>query len=205
MKIGIYGGAFNPVHNGHVIIAIKILEELKLDKLIMVPTYKPPHRSTKDLALYEYRKKWVDVAFDGIEKVCISDLEKEKGGISYSIETVKFFSEKYGVKPFFIIGEDSAVNFDKWYKYRDLKKLATFVVYPRYKDSLIPQIKSKYPEFVIMEKFPLIEISSTEIRNRIKENKSIRGMVDRKIEDEIIEVYRKIMQQREWLNGSKNK
>lgn len=194
MKLGIYGGAFNPIHNGHVIIAISVLEKLNLDKLIIVPTYNPPHRSKEDLAPYEYRRKWVKIAFEDIRNIYVSDFEKEKGGVSYSIETIEFFSKKYGVKPFFIIGEDSAINFDKWYRYKELKKLATFVVYPRFRDSMLRSIKIKHPEFIVLDDLPIVEISSTEIRNNIKKNKSIRGMVDRKIEGEVIEVYRKIIQ-----------
>jgi len=192
MKLGIYGGAFNPVHNAHVIIAIKVLERLNLDKLIIVPTYIPPHRSTRDFAPYEYRKKWVEIVFEGIKNIYVSSFEKEKGGVSYSIETVKFFLEKYGVKPFFIIGEDSAISFDRWYRYKDLKKLARFVVYPRFKESKFDIIKKVHPEFLTLEDLPLIEISSTEVRERIRQGRSIRGMVDRRIEGEIIERYEKI-------------
>ena len=192
MKLGIYGGAFNPIHNGHVIIAIEVLERLNLDKLIVVPTYNPPHRSKEDFAPYEYRKRWAEIVFKGERRIFISDYEKEKGGISYSIDTIKYYSEKYNVKPFFIIGEDSAVSFDKWYRYEELKKLATFIVYPRFRKSMFDLISKMHPEFLTLEDLPLVEISSTEIRERIRKGKSIRGMVDRSIEDEVVETYRRI-------------
>ncbi len=192
MKLGIYGGAFNPIHNGHVIIAIEVLERLNLDKLIVVPTYNPPHRSKEDFAPYEYRKRWAEIVFKGERRIFISDYEKEKGGISYSIDTVKYYSEEYSVKPFFIIGEDSAINFDKWYRYEELKRLANFVVYPRFRKGMFDFIKRVHPEFFALEDFPLVEISSTDIRERIREGKSIRGMVDRSIEDEVVETYRRI-------------
>ncbi len=188
MRLGIYGGAFNPVHNGHIIIAIQSLEYLNLDKLIIVPTFDPPHRSSSILASFEKRYDWLLRVFGGIEKIEISDYEKVKGGKSYTIETVRHFKEIYGVKPIFIMGEDSAVNFHTWYRYEVLLKEAIFAVYPRFRKSRYEEISRLYPDFILMD-LPLIEISASEIRERVREGKSIRGLIPREIEEEVIRVF----------------
>jgi len=188
MRIGIFGGAFNPPHNGHLIMSILSIEYLKLDKLFIVPTFNPPHRDPHELAPFEKRYLWLEKIFQGVKKIEISDYEKVKGGKSYSIETVRYFRAVYGVKPYFIIGEDSAINFHKWYMYETLMREASFAVYPRFRESRYQKLKEKYPDFIFMD-LPLIEISSTEIRNRIRERKSIRGMVPLSIESEVIDTY----------------
>ncbi len=188
MKIGIFGGAFNPVHNGHVTIAILSMEYLDLEKLLIVPTYDPPHRDPSILAPFELRLNWLGKVFDGIKGIEVSDFEEKMGGKSYSFYTIEHFSELYGAKPYFIIGEDSAVNFEKWYRYEDLMEMATFAVYPRFRNSRFEELKWRFPSFVLMD-LPLIEISSTEIRRRIREGRSIRGMVDSSIEEEVMEFF----------------
>ncbi len=192
MRIGIYGGAFNPVHNGHIVLANLAKEHLNLDKLILVPTFIPPHRDSRIFAPFERRFRWLEIAFEDLEGFEISDYEKKKGGVSYSIETVRHFSETFGVKPFFIIGEDSAINFDKWYRYEELMEMANFAVYPRFRESRFDEIRKKFPKFILMD-LPMIEISSTEIRRRISLGKPIRGMVPTSIENDVIDTFREVI------------
>ncbi len=188
MRYGIFGGAFNPIHVGHVIIAIRSMEYLKLEKLFIVPTYIPPHRSS-DLAPFDLRMRWIEKAFEGIEGIEISDYEFKKGGKSYSIETVEHFSNLLGEKPFFIIGEDWIGRIDTWYRFEDLRKMTTFAVYPRFRESVMDRFRDVYPDFVFMEKLPLVEVSSTEIRDRISKGLSVKGMVPDSIEKEVVSHY----------------
>ncbi len=194
MKVGLFGGAFNPPHNGHIVIATLSIEILKLDVLYVIPTFIPPHRNPKELAPYEKRLEWLKEAFEGMDKICVSTYERDKGGISYSVETVSYFSEMHGTKPYFIIGEDSALYFEKWYRWEELKKMACFVVYPRYRGSRMEEIKRKHPEFMFLESLPLIEISATGIRERIKMGKPIRGMVPQVLEEDIVHTYKRLME-----------
>ena len=192
MKIGIYGGAFNPVHNGHVILANLAKEYLDLDKLILVPTFIPTHRDSKNFAPFEKRFRWLKIVFENLEGFEVSDYEKRKGGVSYSIETVEYFSKKFNLKPFFIIGEDSAVNFGKWYRYEELMNMANFAVYPRFRKSRFDEIKKLFPNFILMD-LPLIEVSSTEIRRRISDGMPVRGMVPMIIEEDVIKTFREVI------------
>ncbi len=192
MRIGLFGGAFNPVHNGHVIIAILSKEYLDLDKLLMLPTFIPPHRDPGRLVPFEKRMEWLKKAFDGVNGVEVSDYEKQKGGISYSIETIKHFSEEFRSKPYFLIGEDSALNFDKWYRYEELMEKAFFAVYPRLKESKLTEIKERFPSFIVMD-LPLIGLSSTMVRKRILEGKPIRGMVPSSVERDVLKTFQEVV------------
>jgi len=185
MRYGIFGGSFNPVHNGHIIIAQLTIEYLKLEKLFIVPAYIPPHKSCKNLINFEKRYKWVIESFRDLKKIEISDFEIKKGGLSYTIDTIEFFVEKIGSVPFLIIGEDMAKMFHKWYRYEDILKKSKVCVYPRYREKVSLKLGDR---FLIMD-LPLIQISSTNIRQRIKEGKSIKGFVPDSIIQELLEVY----------------
>ena len=121
-KTGIFGGAFNPVHNGHVRLAEEAVKQLKLRRLLIIPTYVSPHKHT-DLAPYEDRAEMCRRAFGHIPGVEVSDIEVRLGGTSYSINTVRALKEMYPNEQFFLlIGGDMLFSFDKWYKYESLLK-----------------------------------------------------------------------------------
>jgi len=137
MKIGLYGGSFNPVHYGHVNVAKRALAELALDRLIVLPaavspfkTDEPPQPEAWD------RLGMVHAAFDALEKVVVDEREIKRGGVSYAIDTVREISaENPGAELFFVIGEDSVEGLPRWKDYEELKKRVTFVPYPRTKES----------------------------------------------------------------------
>ncbi len=193
MKIGIYGGTFDPIHNGHLIIAISMIESLNLDKLMIMPTYIPPHKEGVVNANFNKRFKWAKRAFSGIDKIEVSDFEGRKKSISYTFDTICYFEKLYG-KLVYIIGEDSLVNIEKWYRYKELIERVELWVYPRYCGndylfSLFKRLGKLSTNIHILEKFPLLQISSTLIRNRIEKGLTIRGYVPEGIEKEIIDFY----------------
>lgn len=190
--IGIYGGTFDPVHNGHVIIVNGTLEMTPLEKIFIMPTRIPPHKEGKISADFEKRFEWVKIAFDGIERVEISDFE-DKSNISYTIDTVRYFSKIYG-KIAYIMGEDSFVNIDKWYMYEEILKSAKIYVYPRYCDRTSTQIMIKKLEMydVNFLPLPIIEISSTNIRKRAEKGLSVKGYVPDAIERDVFNFYSKL-------------
>ncbi|MDI3472529.1 MAG: nicotinate-nucleotide adenylyltransferase [Thermotogaceae bacterium] len=187
MKYGIFGGSFNPIHNGHIIIIQLALEYLNLDKLFVVPAYKPPHKSSENLAPFEKRYEWVSKCLEGIQKIDLSDFERKKGGLSYTIDTVEHFIEKTGEKPYLLIGEDMAEMFHKWHRYQEILEKATVCVYPRYH---FPS-EMKLEGGLVALNLPLIQISSSDIRKRLKEGRSVRGFVPDIIIEELLEVYSK--------------
>lgn len=135
-KTGIFGGAFNPVHNGHVRLAEEAVKQLKLRRLLIIPTYVSPHKHT-DLAPYEDRAEMCRRAFGHIPGVEVSDIEVRLGGTSYSINTVRALKEMYPNEQFFLlIGGDMLFSFDKWYKYESLLKETKVCAAARDGDSL---------------------------------------------------------------------
>ena len=139
MKVGIYGGSFNPVHLGHVGIARRAIADLTLDKLIVIPANVSPFKvADGDAAQPEIweRVELVKAAFRDLEKTVVDLREVERGGVSYAIDTVRqIAAENPGVGLFFVIGEDSVEGLPRWKDIEELKKLVTFKSYPRTPES----------------------------------------------------------------------
>lgn len=189
-RIGIFGGTFDPVHVGHIIVALYALEHLSLDLLLIVPSYNPPHK--KPSAPFEKRYEWLKRVFKGVERIEVSDFERERGGTSYTIYTVEHFALLYRTRPYFIVGEDALSYIEKWYRYREILEKVTLVVYPRFCGKpfhLHAQEVLGSLEGIIFLEMPLIQISSSEIRERIRAGKSVKGFVPEEIRAEVEEFY----------------
>jgi nicotinate-nucleotide adenylyltransferase len=169
MRVGIYGGTFNPVHHGHLILARQALEEFKLDRLVFVPAAESPFKIQNHSAPSGDRLAMLRLAIAGEDRFLVDPLEIERGGISYSIDTVKMFRNRDpGAELFFLVGEDNADRLTEWHRFEELKKLVYFVVLSRSEDF-------QSPEYPVVQR--RIEISSTEIRNRVANQESITYLV----------------------------
>jgi len=173
-RIGILGGTFNPVHNGHLYVANEALKKLRLDKVIFVPARIPPHKKIHAGATAKDRLRMLKMALAGRKKFRISMYEIKKMGTSYSIRTALYLTKKYDkdAKLFFLIGADSLAGLSKWKKIGALREIVRFAVAPRTGF----KIKGKLPGIVklsIMKK----SISSTEIRRLAKGHKQLKGLV----------------------------
>jgi nicotinate-nucleotide adenylyltransferase len=180
----LFGGSFNPPHIGHKIIAEIAYDEFKPEKFIIMPSPTPPHKTIEHIADYTKRYLWCkDVFNDNYFEV--SNLEAILTKPSYTVKTIEYLFHYYKVI-YLLIGEDSLINFKKWYKWEDILKKAKLIVYPRYFTE-----KKNYVDNVehIMLQSPIIDISSTLIRERIKNGKTVKGMVDDKIIDEVKSFY----------------
>ena len=177
MKIGIYGGSFNPVHNGHLNIVKYVLNQLKLDKIIVIPVGKPSHRAD-NLESGILRTEMCRAAFENISGVEVSGIETDKDKISYTINTLKKIIEIYGEKNDFyeIIGEDSAYHFKEWKNYEEILELSKVVVLRR--KGYVGTIQHK--NMIYLES-PFFSISSTEIREKIKNKIDISNLVPIKV------------------------
>lgn len=184
-KIGIFGGAFDPVHNGHLIVSMRAIEELELELLYVVPTYLPPHKDSGNLSSYELRTGWLDKVFENVKEVVVSDYERERGVLSYSLYTVRHFARKHRCVPYLVVGEDSYRSFESWYEYETLLEEARLVVYPRFSQCETLDLR----EGVIFLEAPRVEFSSTQIRERVKLKKSVLGMVPECIASEVVQHY----------------
>ena len=134
MKIGIYGGSFNPVHYGHVNVARRAIAELGLDRLIVIPASVSPFKT--DTPTIFNRLEMLDDAFSGMEKTVVDRREIERGGVSYAIDTVReIASENPGAELYFIIGEDSVEGLPRWKDYEELKRIVSFKAFARTEES----------------------------------------------------------------------
>ncbi len=137
MKIGIYGGSFNPFHYGHYQVAMKALEEL--DRLIVVPAHISPFKTEQGGAenpVFPPRLEMIRAIFANEPRVVVDDREIRRGGVSYTIDTVRELkAENVGAELFFLVGEDSLARLNEWREIDALKKLVSFKVYPRTKES----------------------------------------------------------------------
>lgn len=171
MKIGLFGGSFNPIHQQHLQIARAAKDKLKLDSVWFVPVFQPVHKKSGELVAYEIRRELLQIALKDEPDLTISDVEKEMGGLSYTVRTVKQLKYIYPQNQFFlIIGGDSLAELDSWRKVDELVTLTEFIVIER------PGFERKVP--VKNVKIHWLEtsksgISSTDLRNRLKRGKLI--------------------------------
>lgn len=193
MKIGIMGGTFNPIHNGHLILSEYIREECKLDKIIFIPTGKPPHKDLGNILDNHIRKEMVELVIDPNPYFTISTIEMDNEGISYTIDTIKELKKKYNEEELYlIIGGDSLLNLQEWKDYKELISTNNFIVADRYRSNIeeiirkIKEFNYKYNGNIIKVNNPIIHISSTNIRDRIRKGLSIKYLVPNILEKYII-------------------
>lgn len=175
-RIGVLGGTFNPVHIGHLAIAQTAQEAMKLEKIIFVPSNWPPHKSAQSLALADHRYNMVRLAIKDNPFLSASDFEIKKEGKSYTIDTLWYFRRIFprDTKIFFIIGGDMLSQLKNWKYIEDILKIATFIVVNRPGEFRKAQgIKVDYQSVSM----PGIDISSSYIRGRIAQNKTIKYFV----------------------------
>ena len=192
-KYGIFGGSFNPIHYGHLMICEYIKEEMGLDKVIFIPTGNPPH---KDLGVSaEDRYEMVRLAISPNPDFEISDIETTRVNLSYTVDTIRELKKIYKEeKLYFLIGLDSLFQLKTWKKIGDLSQEIEFVVALRpgyiYKEEInneIDFLRENFGTKINLIKTPLYEISSTDLRDRIHEGKSLRYLIPKKVLDYIEE------------------
>ncbi|MFQ5867473.1 MAG: nicotinate-nucleotide adenylyltransferase [bacterium] len=177
MRIGILGGTFNPVHYGHLVLASEVKDRLKLDKVIFVPAGKAPHKKVKG-ATPDERYEMACLAIKGNSSFEVSPIEIEKSkivdGPTFTLETIREFIKIYGKrgKIYFIVGLDEMLKISTWKEPRKLIGLCKFVVVTRPGYEL-GKLDKKIASKVIMLQVPGLEISASDIRNRIKAGKPI--------------------------------
>ncbi len=177
MKIGLFGGSFNPVHNAHLIMAEWVRDEFSLDKIILIPNYRSPLKSDYHGVSATDRLNMLKLATEGNNNFEISEYELNKEGVSYSIDTIKHFLNDEN-EYYFIIGGDSLRSIEKWKDYKDIFRLVKIICVDR-------DVISSRNDKVLFSSMPLIDISSTVIRDRISKGKSIKYLVPDKVADYI--------------------
>lgn len=183
-KVGIYGGTFDPIHLGHLITASSVKEIRNLSEIIFVPTNKSPLKLDVESASTKNRFEMTQLAVEKFDGFSVSDYEVGKTDISYTINTIKYFKEKYDNIEL-IIGYDNFLIFEKWHKWDEILNLVDIVVLRRfYEDTIEPKIKSD--KFIFVES-PTIQISSSMIRKRVSNNLPIDFLVSSEVSKYISE------------------
>jgi len=174
-KVGIFGGTFDPIHLGHLITAQSVKEIRNLEKIIFIPAFISPHKSDVKTTSAEDRSNMIKLATDGIPFFDYSDVEIKKGGVSYTIDTLKELKKIYNELEI-IIGYDNIFSFHTWKEPDEIMKLAKIVVLKR-KSSHPPQFEDKYYHQAVFVQTRGIEISATDIRERVKNEMPINFLV----------------------------
>lgn len=194
MRIGIYGGTFNPPHAGHLRLAEEMLEAASLDKIIVIPASTPPHKSDNGLVSEEHRLKMCSMVFSD-SRFEVSDLEIKRKGKSYTFDTVSQLKREYpDDELFLIIGSDMLLSFDKWYRYEDILSEVTLCVATREDEISAEQLLSYAEEAlklnredIIVSSMRAFECSSTDVRRLIREGDSTENFLPEKVEKYICE------------------
>ncbi len=189
LRVGIYGGTFAPVHNGHVAAAKAFMEQMKLDYLFIIPTYLPPHKQIERSDDPMFRLKMCELAFEGVDGIVISDSEIRRGGKSYTYDTLKEL-QRENTRLFLLCGTDMVLTFDQWYRFEDILKMCYPVYVRRENDALlgnrvVAKITEYYQKYGVMFRRIVtdpIPLSSTEIRRAVKEGRDISSMVPAGVE-----------------------
>jgi nicotinate-nucleotide adenylyltransferase len=194
MRLGIFGGSFDPVHYGHLILAEQCREQCRLDEVWFVPAASPPHKPGLTLAPEAARVEMLQFALAGNPDFRISRVELDRGGVSYSVQTLQqLHDEDPSRELFFLIGADSLRDFPTWREPERIAELATLVAVnrgftaPADLDTWLKRLPEPIRTRMQLVEMPPIGISATEIRRRVAEGRSIRYLVPRAVEVYIAE------------------
>ncbi len=199
MKWGLFGGTFDPVHLGHLRCAQEVLELFDLDRILFIPAGIQPLKTDRDILPFHHRERMISLAIEGNPSFVTSDIEDRRGGRSYSIETVRHFLDTApgGTELYFILGQDAFHEIPLWKEWQELLRLCNFVVMTRpghetktltgvfpsdvaslfHYDKASDGFRGPACRFIFFRALTLLDISSTDIRSRVKAHRSIRYLV----------------------------
>lgn len=180
-RICLFGGTFNPIHNGHLTAAQVVANKLDVDEVIFIPCAQPPHKTISDLVSNKHRLSMVRRAISDNPIFSVSDFELKQGGKSYSIHTARYFKSKYPkAKLYFVIGADALKTLHQWKEFNELRKIVSFVAVNRggYK---IPKVKER----VKIITMPELDISSSFLRAHLPSDPVAQYLLPKKVFDYI--------------------
>lgn len=181
MRLGIYGGTFDPVHVAHLALAEHCREQARLDQVLFVPAARPPHKLEQPLTSFHHRVEMLELAIAGYPPFQISMLEKDRPGPSYTVETLRLLrDERPADELFLILGSDSLQDLPTWYQPEEIAKLATLLVVQRSGHPLPAQPLAAFRHVLV--KMPLLDVASRDLRARVRTGSSIRYLVPRSVE-----------------------
>jgi nicotinate-nucleotide adenylyltransferase len=173
-RIGIFGGTFDPIHHGHLVLARDALEQLQLESVTFIPASLSPHKVSRTPTPGEVRMEMLRAAIEGELHFCLDTLELERPAPSYTVDTIQALKAREPDAEFvYLIGEDNVAQLPSWHRFSDLSKMVQFAVLDR------SGLKTAHPYPVVRRH---IDISATDIRNRVARGQSIRYLVPLAVE-----------------------
>ena len=192
-SLGILGGTFDPIHIGHLRMAEHVFNSMELEKIIFIPAYVPPHKLGQDFAPAQDRYAMMELAVAANPHFTVSDMELKRTGVSYTIDTIRQLHAQYEDRELnFIIGADSVAQLHTWHNIEEMLELTRFVAVwrPGYEgamEEMVQHLGQRARERVLLLDTPVYDISSTEIRTRIRQGASLAGLVPQAVEKYIYE------------------
>lgn len=192
MRIGIFGGTFNPPHLGHKRMALEMMKAASLDKMLIIPTFTPPHKNAADLACGKDRLEMCKLLFNE-EVFTVSDIELQRKGKSYTVDTVTELKKIYpNDELFLVIGSDMLLSFDRWYRYEDILSAVTLCVATRENEISAENLCNyaektlnlKKGEFIVSEMSPMV-CSSTDVREKLKAKEDLTELISNEVKEHI--------------------
>jgi len=186
-RIGIFGGSFNPPHLAHLIVAEIVCEQFGLDRAYWLTSFQSPLKSVEDMAPTRHRIAMTRLAIEGNERFHFSDVEIRRGGISFTIETIRLLQDAQPDVDFrLIVGSDNLAAFDSWVEPQEILDRVRLIVFrrPGTEDVIATSERDERIDYAAA---PLLEISGTDIRSRIRAQESIRYMVPESVRSYILE------------------
>lgn len=181
-NLGILGGLFDPIHYGHLALSSHARSQLKLDKVLFIPSYVPPHRI--EISPYKHRLRMTKIALEDEPHCEASDMESKMKGLSYTVNTLEHLKAIYpNYELYFIIGSDNLSKMEEWHKPEEIFNLAHVVMGVRPGED--SAIDNPFKDRIVKIKMEPVDISSTEIRKRVREHKTIEGLVPRPVAEYI--------------------
>lgn len=196
-RLAIFGGTFDPPHNGHIKLAAEVLSYNAADRIFFVPASHPPHKPCKPISPFKNRIEMLKIAIKGYPKFEISEIERQRGSskVSYTYDTLEAFSGKFPENEILLlIGSDSLCQLHTWHRAGELVKKWPVIIYPR--PGQLPDMKQmceNWPEAIAGKllqavlPLPLFDIASTEVRRNIREKKSVEDLLNKEVYEYIKE------------------
>ncbi len=186
MKIGLFGGTFNPVHKGHVNLVKNFKDKLSLDKVLVIPTAVPPHKQAESLVSSEDRLSMCRLAFGTLAEV--SDVEIARGGRSYTVETLEELKKIYKDDDlYFLVGSDMLLSFKRWYRWEDILTMCTLCATDRDNEETCRDADEEFFSKIIFCDFPKTVVSSSEVREKLAFREDVSDLVPEEVEKYIRE------------------
>jgi len=196
MRVGVFGGTFDPVHLGHLILAEQCREQAKLDQVLFVPAARPPHKIDRELTKFEQRVEMLALAISGQPAFRIDEREKNRPGPSYTYVTLEELRQyQPGAELYLIIGADSLHDLPGWVQPRRILEFSSLLVVPRPGCEMVEletlrqafRLPDDFPLRLQLVHAPLIDIASRDVRQRISQGRSVRYLIPRAVEAYVAE------------------